>query len=465
MTRRYLFIIVLDSFRTPDFWDDRRGSGFAPFLSSLLKRGARSLPAVASSSWTLPSHQSLLLGVNPWEVLSERSAATEQSIPFQWSKQGGITKAWSANPVLLGKCSPLAGFDETNNGIGDRRIRFASDLVSLVDVMSVPLEAREVSNARLPGGMGSPSWPTLTSVVHTGMRGLQSCVRLMLDGRHIVAELRKDIRATSRDEPTLVFINFMETHEPYSDGSRNSSRLMQQGIIPSMNLSYHSRLVSRYCSDTTRLHAAYANAITDADNRVRELFAVLEREGLLADSSFVILGDHGQCLGEHHFLGHARYLYDELVHVPCLFWSKEFNRDPGKEVASQDYVDHRHVFRLISGTIRGTLDSESFDSQVQASLETIGPAVSFYKGRPFLPNAMLSREPEYWLLRVISRTGSVQTGSMDALETQHVKSIEPMPDDFVARWTSQTINAIDRNSALSNDGLSVSNRLQAWGYS
>jgi hypothetical protein len=35
------------------------------------------------------------------------------------------------------------------------------------------------------------------------------------------------------------------------------------------------------------------------------------------DQLIILTSDHGQCIGEHNFIGHGTALYDELVHVPC----------------------------------------------------------------------------------------------------------------------------------------------------
>ncbi|MGP8071729.1 MAG: sulfatase-like hydrolase/transferase [Thermoplasmata archaeon] len=256
----------------------------------------------------------------------------------------------------------------------------------------------------------------------------------------------------------------METHEPYPDGGLGSARSLASGFIPSSNYSYHSRIVSSYCTDTSLLHAAYANAITRADARIRELFGVLERESLLESSTIVILGDHGQCLGEHNFLGHSRFLYDELIHVPCLIWSKELANSREQGPGPREFLDHRHIFELISGLIESGADPTVFEQTLERSSLKLGPAVSFYRGRPFRPNSILARGPEYWLLRVISTAGSFETGTLGEPPSRTHETNLRNPAELVTDWTERTIRAIHRSTSPVYDDAAVSNRLMDWGY-
>ncbi|HWQ31768.1 MAG TPA: sulfatase-like hydrolase/transferase [Blastocatellia bacterium] len=62
----------------------------------------------------------------------------------------------------------------------------------------------------------------------------------------------------------------------------------------------------------------YDNKLLKADAIIEQLFAELDRKGYLRDSIVVILGDHGQALGEHDHYSHGRLLYEEDLRVPLL---------------------------------------------------------------------------------------------------------------------------------------------------
>ena len=464
MTPKHLFVIVMDSFRLPGYWDPRVGSRFAPFLSSLLKTGAGSLPLVASSSWTLPSHLSLLGGSDPWNAWGEPIAPSRRTISQGWRASGGTTKAWIANPMLLSEKGLLSGFDQINQGMGTALLRFASGILGLLDASMVPLEVPALADGQSANENATPHRPRLMRTAYQALSYVQTGFRQMTDGRHLVASLRKSVRATRMNEPSLVFMNFMETHEPYGDGWMDYRQIVERGFIPSSNYSYHSRIVSNYCSDTSHLHHAYTAAITKVDGLIRELFRVLERDGVLDDCAFVLLSDHGQCLGEHNFFGHARHLYDELVYVPCVFWSKAFREHRGNALPQGEFIDHRHVHRILSDFANQPLNPESFDRQIEDSLLRIGPAASFYRGRPFQHNAILHRGPEYWLLRMISREGSVRADSWDTRPIGDDLSIAGHPGDSLLSWAEKTTAAILRSPSAVSIESSVSDRIYGWGY-
>ncbi len=71
-------------------------------------------------------------------------------------------------------------------------------------------------------------------------------------------------------------------------------------------------------NDPVKSGNTYDNKLLKADAIIEELFGALDRKGYLQDAMVVILGDHGQGLGEHGHYGHGRRLYEEDLRVPLL---------------------------------------------------------------------------------------------------------------------------------------------------
>ncbi len=84
-----------------------------------------------------------------------------------------------------------------------------------------------------------------------------------------------------------------------------------------------------------RQQAAYEAALSRLDAELRDYFAELDRRGLLAETTIVVVGDHGEEFLEHGRLGHDQ-LYPEVTRVPLLL------RHPG--------VAARRVDRLVRTT-------------------------------------------------------------------------------------------------------------------
>ena len=63
---------------------------------------------------------------------------------------------------------------------------------------------------------------------------------------------------------------------------------------------------------------AYDAEIAYTDSQVGRLLQALETSGRLANTIVVILGDHGEQLGEHHEQAHGFFVYDASVQIPLL---------------------------------------------------------------------------------------------------------------------------------------------------
>ncbi len=70
-----------------------------------------------------------------------------------------------------------------------------------------------------------------------------------------------------------------------------------------------------------KIKRSYAAEVRYADATFAKLFAAMERLGVLRDTVVVVTADHGEELGEHGLLGHAKTVYDEVTRVPLIFWA------------------------------------------------------------------------------------------------------------------------------------------------
>jgi glucan phosphoethanolaminetransferase (alkaline phosphatase superfamily) len=91
---------------------------------------------------------------------------------------------------------------------------------------------------------------------------------------------------------------------------------------------------------------AYDNGILQADNSMRQILAALDQKGYLAGSIVVILGDHGDGFGEHGFFGHTRYLYQEMLHIPLLFYDDSAATYANLDFATQSDIAPTILERL-----------------------------------------------------------------------------------------------------------------------
>ena len=62
----------------------------------------------------------------------------------------------------------------------------------------------------------------------------------------------------------------------------------------------------------------YDGEIAYADSALAHFIAYLKRSGAYSNSIIVVVGDHGEGLGEHHEDTHGIFLYDSTTHVPLI---------------------------------------------------------------------------------------------------------------------------------------------------
>ena len=77
----------------------------------------------------------------------------------------------------------------------------------------------------------------------------------------------------------------------------------------------------------------YAGEIAFADAQLARLLAFLERRGLLNKTVIVVIGDHGESLGEHGESTHGFFAYQSVLEVPFAILAPPERRIPARRVA------------------------------------------------------------------------------------------------------------------------------------
>ena len=63
---------------------------------------------------------------------------------------------------------------------------------------------------------------------------------------------------------------------------------------------------------------SYSGAIDFMDSQIGRLLDVLEQRGLLSTTAVIVVGDHGEALGDHGETEHGIFLYESVLHVPFI---------------------------------------------------------------------------------------------------------------------------------------------------
>jgi arylsulfatase A-like enzyme len=123
--------------------------------------------------------------------------------------------------------------------------------------------------------------------------------------------------------PFFLFLNYMETHRPYSIRIRPDSpfRPSPEPPGPLLDKLYAAvmgsddpipeRLVER-------IKTQYDNAVFNVDGALGELFDHLREKGLWEQTLIVVTSDHGEYFGEHRLVEHSKDVYEEALRAPLL---------------------------------------------------------------------------------------------------------------------------------------------------
>ena len=91
--------------------------------------------------------------------------------------------------------------------------------------------------------------------------------------------------------PKFVWVHFYDPHDPYDPP-------------PPFAQMYKNRL--------------YDGEIAYADSVLADFVTYLKKKGWYDESIVIVVGDHGEGLGEHHEETHGAFLYDSTLHVPLI---------------------------------------------------------------------------------------------------------------------------------------------------
>jgi arylsulfatase A-like enzyme len=275
-----MVLVVWDTCRGDRVSVNGYGRPTTPRLARLAASGTTFRRCYTPSPWTPPSHASMFTGLLPsgHGLREQPGARVHPSLPLlasTLSGEGYETVAASAN-ILLAAHGLLEGFD-----------------VVLPPSPGVSKDGGEVIVARLD------RW------------------------------LRDRGRRRGPRRPLFLFVNLMDSHLPLEPPARDvSGALGGEGAAalsavgtPIQPMDAFLHLVGTTLLPEARLRghsAIYDAAVHAADRATGDVVDLLAREGLLGGSVVAVVGDHGECLGEHGEMEHSHSLLDAVLHVPLV---------------------------------------------------------------------------------------------------------------------------------------------------
>jgi len=279
-----VLLVVLDTTRADAVGADGDVFGAAtpvapprtPVLDRLAAEGTLFTHARSTSAWTVPAHGSLFTGLYP-----SRHGAHHEHLLLDPEQ---ITLA-----ELLASTHQSAGFSE-NPHIGAPK-GFAQGFATFVE-----------------------TW-----------RGQPSAAAVPPTDRLA----REWLAARDRGRPFFLFVNFMAPHLPYAPPPEFQNLFVPSFVDP--ELLARLRAMDEWAArawitgeltlspeELDLLRGLYRAEVSFADARLGHLLAALAAEGELDHTLVVVVGDHGENLGDHGLMEHQFSLHDTLLRVPLV---------------------------------------------------------------------------------------------------------------------------------------------------
>lgn len=259
-----------------------------PNLDLLAKEGQVFENALAVSSWTLPTHASLFTGLYPSTHGAHYSSSGKQT--FSSALDMGREEFYESFRV---------------NGLPE-------EAVTLAEVLK--------KAGYRTGGVGAGPWMKPLFGVAQGF-DYYSCNVDATWGKkadEISATGNFFIRK-NKDAPFFLFLNYFDPHAPYWAPKEYESKFYD------MSDRIESAEIIKYDAE-----------IAFMDFEIGRVFQQLKDLGLYDDTWIIVMGDHGELLGEHMLKGHGYTLYQETIRSPLIIkWPAGWSDPPSTEQQCQ----------------------------------------------------------------------------------------------------------------------------------
>ena len=339
-SRPNVLFIVMDTARYANVFSDPVAM---PQLQEIALEGVRFEDAFANAPWTVPSHGSMFTGQYPSDHgahAGNKQFDPEKPVIAELFRDAGYRTAAFSNNTWL---SPEFGFDRGFDSFFVRWELFEGgvDLSAIAKADTLRGQFRAAADA-----LASREVPlTLFNLLYAVYLRYQS--ESYDSGARRTNERLFDW-LDDGDESFFGFVNYVEPHLPYEPPSEYVDAFlpadMEPGRLESVNQdpwAYLAGDLEMDDRDFDALEALYNAELRYLDDRIAEVYDRLDALGELNETMIVVVGDHGENLGDHGMMDHQYCLYDTLLHVPLVIrYPDKFT--PGTEV--NNTVELRDLF-------------------------------------------------------------------------------------------------------------------------
>jgi len=272
-----IILITLDTTRADRlscYGYQRRTS---PNIDKLALESLRYVDALATASWTLPSHASLFTG----KFTSSHGA--------EYNEEGPLKLA------------------DAISGPSQMEVYRACGLAQNEITLASILKQDGYSTAAVVAG----PWLKRVFGLDKGFDFYDDNEISTSDGRtarQVSGAALKWLDSRPDGKPFFLFLNYFDPHAPY---------MAPEGFAWSF-MPENNQFTGVKKFTPKEKNALYDGEILYMDHYTGQLWKKLEQEKLYDDTLIIVTADHGELLGEHDTFGHGQFLYQEELRVPLL---------------------------------------------------------------------------------------------------------------------------------------------------
>jgi arylsulfatase len=133
----------------------------------------------------------------------------------------------------------------------------------------------------------------------------------------------------NRHARIFLWVHYFDPHWPYDPPADHRNRFsVDEALTRYLQNLQHPEPTSRRILNANNRYDAEIRA---TDDQVARLFAALKRLGLWQSSIVVVAADHGEGMGQHHWMHHGE-IHNEQLHVPLIMRWPGSTVPPGTRV-------------------------------------------------------------------------------------------------------------------------------------
>jgi arylsulfatase A-like enzyme len=283
-----VLLIVLDTVRAKSMSLYGYNRPTTPNLERWAKRGVVFDRAVSPAPFTLTSHASMFTGRYPQELSADWSVPLDRTYPTLAEvlyAHGYMTVGFVANTGSAGRQTGLnRGFVNYESHQMHPRSLFESSYLFRITRFFRPMPQELAISA---AGVNARFFEFLSHW---------------------------------KGRPFFTFLNYMDCHTPYWTAAPldRPDEPYTRGIKRQLADWSIDSFVRTGVTGLELAHEAYDACLAGLDRAVGALLTEMEKQGELARTIVIIVGDHGEHFGEHGLVQHADSLYRSLLHVPLV---------------------------------------------------------------------------------------------------------------------------------------------------